>query len=702
MRMNVTHLAALFILAAPLFAADPTRVLDSGKQPEDSRLSKVRTLNDKNFDMKVPQSREAWEQRRTELREQILVALGLWPMPEKTPLQPVIHGKIDRDEYTIEKVYFASLPGHYVSGSLYRPKGKTGKLPGVLCPHGHWKNGRFFEAPEAEVEKQMKIGGEKTTEGARYPLQARCATLARMGCVVFHYDMVGVADSTAIGHREGFLDAEADLRLQNFMGLQTWNSIRALDFLLGLPDVDRNRIGVTGASGGGTQTFILCAIDDRPRVAFPAVMVSTEMQGGCICENAPYLRQGAGNIDIAGLFAPKPLGMTGAHDWTINIEKHGLPELKALYKLYGAEDMVLARCFPEFEHNYNQVSREVMYSWLNKHLQLGLKEPVAEQPFKPVPPKDLAVYDHGQRPEDEVNAVKLRQYLTEASDKQMLALQPKDGARPDEYRRIVGTALRVMIQDRPGAADAEAKSDLRAAPFKNGVMMSRFLLGRKDEGDRVPALVLSPSKNDGTVVIWVHPEGKKSVMNGEELTAAAQQIVDGKAALLAIDTLLTGETATAKPPAVDDTFSAYTFGYNRPLLSNRVHDIVTAVAYAKQHLNAKKVYLVGFDRAGPWTVLAAALCGDAVARTAADFDGFRFEKVTTSKDEMMLPGALKYGGLPAFASLSAPNELLAFRTQGCGSLDLLRNSFRVAGAQKNLKVEEGKLEPKQIVDWLMR
>jgi cephalosporin-C deacetylase-like acetyl esterase len=106
-----------------------------------------------------------------------------------------------------------------------------------------------------------------------------------MGCVVFFYDMVGVADSLPIGHRQGFLDVQAELRLQNFMGLQTFNSIRALDFLLSLPDVDPQRIGVTGASGGGTQTFILCAIDDRPAAAFPAVMVSTAMQGGCICEN---------------------------------------------------------------------------------------------------------------------------------------------------------------------------------------------------------------------------------------------------------------------------------------------------------------------------------------------------------------------------------------------------------------------------------
>src|SRR5437870_1796153 len=241
--------------------------------------------------------RAAWEKRADFLRHQALVALGLWPMPEKTPLNAVIHSPIDRDDYTIEKVFFASMPGHYVSGNLYRPKSKTGKLPAVLCPYGHWPNGRFCWKADAEIKKEIDSGAEKDADAARSPLQANCAMLARMGCIVFQYHMVGYCDSTKISHRMGFLDAEAVLRAQSFMGLQTWNSIRSLDFLLSLPDVDPTRIGVTGASGGGTQTFILCAVDDRATVAFPAVMVSTAMQGGCVCENCCYLRQRTGNVE---------------------------------------------------------------------------------------------------------------------------------------------------------------------------------------------------------------------------------------------------------------------------------------------------------------------------------------------------------------------------------------------------------------------
>ena len=161
----------------------------------------------------------------------------------------------------------------------------------------------MFDAGEKAAKNEIDHGGETWVDSARFILQAKCALLARMGCVVFHYDMLGYADSTAIPHRAGFTDPLALLYLQSQMGLQTWNSIRALDFVCGLPDVDRSRIGVTGGSGGGTQSFMLAALDDRVTAAFPAVMVSTAMQGGCICENAPYLRVGTGNIEIAAFCA---------------------------------------------------------------------------------------------------------------------------------------------------------------------------------------------------------------------------------------------------------------------------------------------------------------------------------------------------------------------------------------------------------------
>jgi cephalosporin-C deacetylase-like acetyl esterase len=155
-----------------------------------------------------------------------------------------VYGRLERDGYTVEKVVLRTLPGLYLTGSLYRPARRNGRVPGVLSPHGHWSRGRFEEV-----------------------VQARGAGLARLGCVVFSYDMIGFGDSKPIGHT--FRDARMDRLGISLLGLQLWNSIRALDFLSSLPDVDAERIGCTGASGGGTQTFLLAAVDDRVKVSAP-------------------------------------------------------------------------------------------------------------------------------------------------------------------------------------------------------------------------------------------------------------------------------------------------------------------------------------------------------------------------------------------------------------------------------------------------
>ena len=322
----------------------------------DPRSGPPKTLNGY-FPFTPPGSQAEWNSRAETLRTHLKMSLGLLPEPTRSPLNPVVHRQTDMGEYTVENVFFESVPGFFVTGNLYKPKQSTGLAPGILCPHGHHRDGRFREASPAEIDVQIKHGGERFRNNAQSPLQARCAHLAKMGCVVFHYDMLGYADSQQISYQVahrfaqqrkhmnqpsgwGLFSPRAEGRLQNVMGLQTWNSIRALDFLESVPGVDPKRIGVTGASGGGTQTFILCAIDPRPAVAFPAVMVSTAMQGGCTCENCSYLRMNVGNVDFAALFAPKPLGLTAADDWTREMKTRGFPELKKLYTLLGKPENV--------------------------------------------------------------------------------------------------------------------------------------------------------------------------------------------------------------------------------------------------------------------------------------------------------------------------------------------------------------------------
>ncbi|MBN2316625.1 MAG: acetylxylan esterase, partial [Sedimentisphaerales bacterium] len=336
--------------------AGPPRVLPPGEIPADTRLGPLKGEQG-DFSFVPAKSREQWKQRAEYVRKVMNVTLGLWPMPTKTPMNPVIHGLIDQGDYTIEKVYFESVPGFYVTGNLYRPKDKMGRRPAVLSPHGHFPGGRFQDEGIETVRRKIAQGAERFEDGGRSFMQSRCVQLARMGCVVFHYDMIGYGDSVQIpldvAHRfsqlrvkfkeppaQGFYSASAELHLHNPMGLHTYNSIRALDFLISLPDVDSERIAVTGGSGGGTQTFMLCAVDDRPLVSVPVVIVSTTRQGGCTCENISGFRIGTYNLEITALHAPNPLLLISADDATRTMPERGFPELKQLYGILGATQNV--------------------------------------------------------------------------------------------------------------------------------------------------------------------------------------------------------------------------------------------------------------------------------------------------------------------------------------------------------------------------
>jgi hypothetical protein len=290
-------------------------------------------------------TKAGWEARAKHIRECILREAHLAPLPERCELKPIIWGKKERRGYTVENVAFESLPGFFVTGNLYRPAEGKGPFAGVLCPHGHGPKARFNAAT-----------------------QARSAVLARMGAVVFAYDMVGIGDSTQTTHAD-----------DNVLTLQLWDSMRALDFLTSFPDVDRKRIGCTGESGGGTQTFLLGAVDDRVKVSVPVVMVSAHFFGGCKCESGLPLHHGddhdTDNVEFAATFAPKPqLLVSDGHDWTRNVPDVEFPYLRSVYKLYKAEKNVENVHLADEGHDYGPSKREAMYKFMSKHLRLNFEK----------------------------------------------------------------------------------------------------------------------------------------------------------------------------------------------------------------------------------------------------------------------------------------------------------------------------------------
>ena len=241
-------------------------------------------------------------------------------------------------------------------------------------------------------------------------MPGRAINLARQGFVVFNYDMIGYNDSRQLPHTFG--GRREALWGLSLAGLQLWNSIRAIDFLETLSYVQRDKIGATGASGGGTQTFLLAAVDERVAAAAPVNMISLHMQGGCLCENIPGLRLDTTNVEIASTIAPRPLLMVSATgDWTSNTLELEYPAVRGVYRLFDAEDRVHGVRF-EAPHNYNRNSREAMYTWMARWLQNAPRDVKrAERNFSVDPLPDVLVFHQRALPKEAVTAEQLTEQL---------------------------------------------------------------------------------------------------------------------------------------------------------------------------------------------------------------------------------------------------------------------------------------------------
>lgn len=296
---------------------------------------------------------QAWEIRKTDLRKCFLEQLRLSPLPKKTPFNPVFTPERVYDGYTVENVGIETLPGVFLCGSLYRPAKGKGPFAAVLCPHGHFSN------------TDMNLYGRYRPEQ-----QYRCAMLAKMGAVVFSYELFAWGESQLQVDKEAHKTGLA-------LTMQTLNSIRVIDFLVSLPYVDSDRIGVTGESGGGTQTFLVTALDDRVTVSVPVVMVSSYFFGGCPCESGLPIHScsdlGTNNAEIAAMASPRPmLVVSDGADWTQNVPTIEFPYMQKVYALYGKPENVENVHLATEGHDYGVSKRLAMYDFMAKHLGLNI------------------------------------------------------------------------------------------------------------------------------------------------------------------------------------------------------------------------------------------------------------------------------------------------------------------------------------------
>jgi len=643
------------------------------------RTIETRDLN-MHFEFKGYASLDEWEPWAAYLRHHILMSTGLWPTPERCELRPEIFGRIDRDGYSVEKVYFYSYPGFLVTGNLYRPLGKTGPFPAVITPHGHWATGRLAHEENGSVP-------------------GRCINLARQGYVVFSYDMVGYNDSKQVTHSFG--SQRLALWGQSLMGLQLWDSIRAMDFILSLPDVDPKRVGCTGESGGGTQTFMLMGVEPRLTAATPAVMVSAYMQGGCLCENSPNLRVDTFNTEIAALMAPRPLLLISATgDWTSHNPTEEYPDIKSIYALYGAEDKVACVQF-DAPHNYNKDSREAMYAFFGKWL-LGATEAPKEQPFEPEKGEDLLVFAGRDRPKDAWNEAQLVQYLIDASEAQLAAHAPKDRESLKQFREVYGSALAHSLNLLPAERLQTHEIDqivLTTDPY----YIETFTLAGESPDLRIPATLVAPAKPKAKspTVVLVSDAPRQGFLDetGHAPGPLVKALVKRGRQVLLIDPFLVGDNQLSADSdrRPDEKFFDT---YNRTDLALRVQDIVAALLYAPSRSGGGPISLIGQGDAGLWCLLASA-AGLKLHAVAADLAGFDATSDDAYLQRLYTPQLRRAGDLRTAAALWTPSRLLIHNAGPSAKLDLAAQAYAAANAPKKLRLDAEQASADEIAAWIL-
>jgi len=633
-------------------------------------------------------SREQWQARAREIRLHILLSCGLWPIPQKGPLDAHIFAKIEREGYSVEKVYFQSFPGLYVAGNLYRPLGHgKGPFPAILNPHGHWANGRMADTKDGSIP-------------------ARCISFARQGMIAFSYDMVGFNDTHFSDsptnrpfyevHRL-FATNRTDLLWNiSLMGLQTWNSIRALDLLESLPDADRKRLACTGESGGGTQTFMLGAVEDRLAAQAPVVMVSHIMQGGCLCENAPGLRVEYSNMEIAAAAAPRPQILVAATgDWTKDTPKVEGPAIEHIYQMLNAGEKFKYVQF-NFDHNYNQTSREAVYEWFGK----WLPKPPATVPYKESscekePDNDLRVFPNGQLPPGALTQAQFIESLRTMHRAEWDSLLPQDKRGMKRFKEIMLPAWRHTLQLDEIRPKALVQSE--QVPSSGDYFCARVKFNRPGGEDMIEGIYwskrdLQNKPSVRLVVLAAETEPEQGELNGKPSSLAGEILQQGPA-VLEVRRFSSGEPS--------DQFTNFYCTYNRTKLQSRVRDLLS-ICSAADSIDPRckmnfHVILAGTGEAGLWALLAAPGAEAVIADTSM---------VDTSDEHSLLsqnlfsPGLLALGGFEAGAMLAAPNPLLMHNTGAKFATRAIQQAYQASGTPAHLRLERNRLTNSEIASWV--
>lgn len=537
---------------------------------------------------RTPEQIAAWQQ---ECRKRLWQVLGGPPPP--TPVQARLVGKVPRDGYTVDKVIFQSLPSFYVTALLFLPDAARFKppYPGVVVPVGHTGNGKAWD----EYQTMGALLALNGMVGLVYDAIDESERLQyRNEREPFAFDkMWGSELHGTYGHM--MIQVGSVLLGRNTAWFQVADTMRAIDYLQSRPEVDPQRIGLTGHSGGGIITAYVTALDDRVKASAPSCFNSSlptviETVGPQDAEQQTWaaLTTGPQPTDLLMLRAPVPTLLCAATKdvyFDVRGSRRAFGFAKRLYERLGAPERI-EMVETEGPHAYNRTQREAIARWMSRWL-LGKDQPISEPPIKLLTDREAQCTPDGQ-----VMKLPGARSAYDINEDYEREVAPRRAARLERVRQLAG--IRPLTQlPRPRIEKGETVR-------KSGYQIERFQL-HPEEGIVLPAVLFVPDKAaPGRIVLYLHEQGKE-----------AAPPPDGER-ILAVDLRGTGETQqTAQPNYAligtdwKDITTAYCLG--RSYVGMRAEDILIAARYARENLGADQVDLVAVGSVGVPALHAAAL-----------------------------------------------------------------------------------------------
>ena len=541
----------------------------------------------------APISLDDWQKRRRAIRKQLLKAWGGFP-EEPSPLNPQVLGTFKRDGYRVEKVIFQTMPDVWMTANAYVPD-RPGKLPTVLCVHGHWRGAK--QDPT---------------------VQARCIGLAKLGFVVLAVDAFGAGErgvGKALGEYHGEMVAATLWPIgRPLSGLQVYENRRAVDYLLTRPEVDGARLGVTGTSGGGNQTMYAGAWDERFKAVVPVCSVGNYQAylgaACCMCEVVPGALEFTEEWGVLSLTAPRALMVINAtrdsFQFSVGESKKSLALVEPVYRLYGQPENVRHAIF-ESPHAYNEPMREAMYGWMTRHLKgEGDGSPISEPEMKTEEPETLRCFPGESRADDWMT---IPRFAAREGRKLSHAVRLPTSAAA--WREMAGSLKRRLDQDVLGGTKPKPKppgSSTVPKSQNSGVPLTQIFEFEAEPGIRLTAtqtLGTAPRRAGTVVVLSLEGELKPAA---NELARAVHQ--SGRT-VVSLGLRATGEHAYPRDTirrAPDHNTAEWSLWLGRPLLGQWVLDLRTALNVIEADGGLpRKLTVVGVGPAGVVALSAAAL-----------------------------------------------------------------------------------------------